>query len=316
MAKVNPASVVAPYAAGATTSVRLRSYLGRDWLLGWAMLLPVVVVIVGLIAYPFVAAITLSFQDRLLGASTYNWVGLANYAAFFDSGSLAFLAVWNTLVYTGVAVIIKFLFGMGMACIVNQQILFRDFWRGLLFLPWAVPLIVASFVWMFVYDEQGFINLLLLDTLGITTDIINFRGSPHLAMPALIAVAVWTGTPFYTMNFLAAMAAIPEDMYEAAEIDGAGTVQRFWHITLPSLQGVILITTMLSAIWTSSNITVMYTLTKGGPQHLTATIPYLAYELAIERKIMGAGAAVSLLMVPAYVIIVLILSKRMLRQES
>jgi ABC-type molybdate transport system permease subunit len=169
---------------------------------------------------------------------------------------------------------------------------------------------------MFIYDEQGFVNLLLLDTLGVTRDIINFRGSPQLAMGAVIAVAVWTGTPFYTMNFLAAMQAISEEAYEAAEIDGAGTFQRFWHITLPSLGGVILITTMLSAIWTSSNITVIYILTKGGPQHLTATVPYLAYELAIERKIMGAGAAVSLLMVPIYVVIVLILSKRMLRQES
>lgn len=316
MEKVNPASAFAPFAVESSTSIRLRRYLGRDWLLGWAMLLPVLLVIVGLIAYPFYAAITLSFQDRLLGSSTYTWVGLANYAAFFEGGSLALLAVWNTFVYTGVAVAIKFLFGLAMACIVNQQIIFRDFWRGLLFLPWAVPLIVASFVWMFVYDEQGFINLLLLDNLGITKDIINFRGSPSLAMPALIAVAVWTGTPFYTMNFLAAMAAIPDDMYEAAEIDGAGTFKRFWHITLPSLQGVILITTMLSAIWTSSNITVMYTLTKGGPQHLTATIPYLAYELAIERKIMGAGAAVSLLIVPAYIVIVLILSKRMLKQEA
>jgi multiple sugar transport system permease protein len=261
-------------------------------------------------------AISMSFQDRLLGASTYTWVGLANYADFFQGGSFALLAVWNTFLYTGVAVGVKFLFGLAMACICNQQLVFRDFWRGLLFLPWAVPLIVASFVWMFVYDEQGFINLLLLDTLGWTKDIINFRGNPALAMGAVIAVAIWTGTPFYTMNFLAAMQAIPEDMYEAAEIDGAATFQRFWHITLPGLQGVILITTMLSAIWTSSNITVIYILTKGGPQHLTATVPYLAYELAIERKLMGAGAAVSLLMVPAYMVIVWVLSKRMLRQEG
>jgi len=316
MAKVNPASVFAPYAAESTMPVRLRHYLGRDWLLGWAMLLPVLLVVLGLITYPFFVAISMSFQDRLLGASTFTWVGLANYAEFFQGGSFALLALWNTFLYTGLAVSIKFLIGMGMACIVNQQIIARDFWRGLLFLPWAVPLIVATFVWMFVYDEQGFINLLLLDTLGITTDIINFRGSPSLAMGAIIAVAVWTGTPFYTMNFLAGMQAIAEEAYEAAEIDGAGTFQRFWHITLPSLQGVILITTMLSAIWTSSNITIIYILTKGGPQHLTATIPYLAYELAIERKLMGAGAAVSLLIVPAYVIIVLILSKRMLRQES
>lgn len=316
MAKVDPASVFAPYTAESSGSLALRRVLGRDWALGWALLLPVVLVVVGLIAYPFAVAISMSFQDRLLGSSTFTWVGLNNYTEFFSGSSFALLAAWNTLFYTGVAVGMKFFFGLGMACITNQNIVFRDFWRGLFFLPWAVPLIVASFVWMFVYDEQGFINLLLLDTLGITKDVINFRGNPQLAMGAVIAVAVWTGTPFYTMNFLAGMQAIPEDMYEAAEIDGAGTFQRFWNITLPSLSGVILITTMLSAIWTSSNITVVYILTKGGPQHLTATLPYLAYELAIERKFMGAGAAVSLLMVPAYVVIVLILSKRMLRQET
>ena len=316
MAKVNPASVFQPpYATPSPTTVRLRRVLGMDWVLGWTLLLPVLIVLIGLMAFPFFTAISMSFQDRLLGGAG-TWVGFANYAEILSNSGYAIQAAINTIVYTAFSVGIKFVIGMSMAAIVNHHIIWRDFWRGLLFLPWAVPAIVAAYTWKFIYDPDGFLNILLVDQLKLSSNFINFLGDPLYAMPALIAMNVWTGTPFYTMNFLAGMQSISEDQYEAAEIDGAGTWQRFLAITLPSLSGVILITTMLSAIWTSSNILQIYVLTMGGPQHLTATIPFYAYELAIQQKRIGAGAAVSMLMVPAYVVLVMFLSRKMLKQES
>lgn len=315
MANVNPASVFEGHAAPSETTARLRRALGTDWALGWTLLAPVLIILLGLMAYPFFTAFKMSFEDRLLGGEGV-WTGVSNYTAVFSNSGFAMQAAVNTVIYTAFSVGIKFLIGMGMATIVNHRIIFRDFWRGLFFLPWAVPAIVAAYTWKFIYDPDGFLNILLIDQLRLSNQFINFLGDPMLAMPALIAMNVWTGTPFYTMNFLAGMQAISEDQYEAAEIDGASTWQRFLNITLPSLSSVILITTMLSAIWTSSNILQIYVLTMGGPQHLTATIPFYAYELAIQQKQMGAGAAVSMLMVPAYVVLVVFLSRKMLKQES
>ena len=132
---------------------------------------------------------------------------------------------------------------------------------------------------------------------------------------ALILVTIWSGTPFWTMNFLAGMQAISQELYEAAEIDGAGTFQRFLYVTLPSLQHVVLVTALLSTIWTSANLTQIFVLTGGGPSYATTTLPMLAYLTAIAGRQMGAGAAISMMMMPGYIILVYFLTKRMLRQE-
>jgi ABC-type sugar transport system permease subunit len=117
------------------------------------------------------------------------------------------------------------------------------------------------------------------------------------------------------MNFLAGMQAISQELYEAAEIDGAGTFQRFLYVTVPSLQHVILVTALLSTIWTSANLTQIFVLTGGGPSYATTTLPMLAYLTAISGRQMGAGAAISMMMMPAYIVLVYFLTKRMLRQE-
>jgi ABC-type sugar transport system permease subunit len=304
----------AAYAASPPLPARLRRVLGTDWLLGWAMVLPVLLIVLGLVGYPFYTAIMTSFQARLLGGEG-TWVGLANYAALLSQQSLFLLAAVNTVAYTFCAVGLKFVLGMTFACVLNHHIVWRNFWRGLLFLPWAVPAIVAGFAWRFLYDTSGFVNTLVVEW-KLRDDFIYFLSDPHLALPAVILVAVWTGTPFYTMNFVAGMQGISDELYEAAEIDGANTLQRFRYITLPGLLHVILITVMLSTIWTSSNITQIFVLTLGGPQHATTTVPFLSYEMAIVNKQLGAGAAISLLMVPAYLLLVIPLTRRMLRQEA
>jgi multiple sugar transport system permease protein len=118
------------------------------------------------------------------------------------------------------------------------------------------------------------------------------------------------------MNFLAGMQAISQELYEAAEIDGAGTAQRFWYITLPGLASVIAVTAMLSTIWTSANLTQVFVLTGGGPNYATTTLPLLAYLTAIPGHRLGAGAAISMMIVPFYMILVYFLTRRMLRQEA
>jgi multiple sugar transport system permease protein len=292
----------------------LRRTLGRDWQLGWLLVAPVVIIVTALLIYPFVDAILLSFQERFIG-KTGTWVGLANYAALFaDSTTPWVKAAVTTLVVTGGAIGVKFLVGITMACVLNQELPARNVLRGVMFLPWAVPVVVAAYVWRFMFDTTGPINGAIAQ-FGFLDDYIYFFNDARLAVPALILVIVWAGTPFWTMNILAGMQAISHELYEAAEIDGASTVQRFWNVTLPGLQPVLLVTALLSTIWTSANLTPIFVLTNGGPNYATTTVPLLSYFVAIPGHQLGMGAAIAMTMVPFYLVLVLFLSRRMLRQE-
>jgi multiple sugar transport system permease protein len=292
----------------------LRRVLGPDWKLGWLLVAPVVIIVTALLIYPFIDAILLSFQERFIG-KTGTWVGLANYTALFADATTPWVkAAVTTLVVTGGAIGIKFLIGITMACVLNQDLPARNFLRGVMFLPWAVPAVVAAYVWRFMFDTTGPINGAIA-TFGFLDDYIYFFNDARLAVPALIVVIVWAGTPFWTMNFLAGMQAISGELYEAAEIDGASTLQRFWNITLPGLQPVILVTALLSTIWTSANLTPIFVLTNGGPNYATTTVPLLSYFVAIPGHQLGMGAAIAMTMVPFYLVLVLFLTRRMLRQD-
>jgi multiple sugar transport system permease protein len=300
--------------APAPRAATLRRVLGPDWQIGWLLVAPVVIIVTALLIYPFFDAILLSFQERFIG-KTGTWVGFANYAALFaDSTTPWVKAAVTTLVVTGGAVGTKFLIGMTMACVLNQDLPARNVIRGVMFLPWAVPVVVAAYVWRFMFDTTGPINGAIAQ-FGLLDDYIYFFSDARLAVPALIVVIVWAGTPLWTMNFLAGMQAISGELYEAAEIDGATTLQRFWNVTLPGLQPVILVTALLSTIWTSANLTPIFVLTNGGPNYATTTVPLLSYFVAIPGHQLGMGAAIAMTMVPFYLVLVMFLSRRMLRQD-
>ena len=292
----------------------VRRLLGPDWLLGWLLVGPVFLIVMALLIYPFFDAILLSFQDRFIGKAG-TWVGLQNYIDFFTNPNSLFLrATWNTLVFTGGAILGKFALGMAMACVLNQDIPLRNIWRGLMFLPWAVPAVVTAYAWRFLFDTSGPINGLIAE-FRLRDDYLYFFNDARMAMSALLVVVIWSGTPFWTMNFLAGMQSIAHELYEAAEIDGASVWQRYWYSTLPSLKHVILVTTLLSTIWTSANLTQIFVLTGGGPNYATTTLPLLAYLVAIPGTQLGAGAAISMMMMPAYIILVYFLTRQMLQQE-
>jgi multiple sugar transport system permease protein len=292
----------------------LRRTLGPEWQLGWLLVSPVVIIVTTLLIYPFFDAILLSFQERFIGKPG-TWVGLANYAALFANANTPWVkAALTTLAITGGAIAGKFIIGMAMASVLNQDLPGKNLFRGIMFLPWAVPAVVSAYVWRFMFDTTGPINGAIAN-FGLLDDYIYFFNDAQLALPALIAVIVWSGTPFWTMNFIAGMQAISHELYEAAEIDGASTLQRFRHVTLPGLQQVILVTSLLSTIWTSANLTPIFVLTNGGPNYATTTLPLLSYFTAIPGHQLGAGAAIAITMVPFYLVLVLFLTRRMLRQD-
>jgi multiple sugar transport system permease protein len=288
--------------------------LRREARLAYALLAPTLLVVVFLVAYPFFSAMYLSLQNKMVG-SPGRFVGLENYAELLRD-EVFLRTAWNSVVYTVVAVAIKFVLGLTMALILDQPRRFNNLFRTLLFLPWAVPVVIVSLNWRWIFDDlSGFLNNFLI-TFHLTHDIISWLSDPRLAMGCVIAVVVWAGTPFYAMTFLAGLQAIPKELYEAAEIDGASIVQQFFFVTVPRLRTIFVTTVMLSTIWTATNLQFVLILTRGGPASRTQIFPHLAYETALGARRLGMGAAVSLVFFPLLVVLIILLTRRMLRERE
>ncbi len=303
-----------------TSSAALRRVLGRDWVAAWLFLVPCMLVLVGLIGYPFVSAILLSFQAKLVGTPGV-WVGLQNYQDLLYGRDLSahFLAsVRVSVIYTLAADVMKFVLGMSMALLLHEQFKGRAFVRAFFFLPWAIPSLIAGLTWKWMYDgtQIGLLNMLAL-RLGLSNELIQWLGNYDLALWSVMVALVWASTPFWAMMFLAGLQAIPRELYEAAEIDGAGVFKRFRHVTLPGLSSVILVTTLLSTIWTATGINFVYILTNGGPANATMIFPMLAYQVGVAGAgRLGVGATISLFLFPVFLVMIFFLTKRMLAERE
>ncbi|HET6373027.1 MAG TPA: sugar ABC transporter permease [Candidatus Polarisedimenticolia bacterium] len=282
--------------------------------LAYSILTPTFLVILGLVAYPFFIGIWLSLQNKMVGAPG-RFVGFQNYVDLFRD-DLFIRTAYNSVVYTVVAVALKFVLGLTMALVLDQERRFNNFFRTLLFVPWAIPIVIVSLNWRWIFDDlSGFLNNFLI-TFHLTKNIISWLSDPSLAMGCVITVVVWAGTPFYTMTFLAGLQAIPKELYEAAEIDGASILQQFFFVTIPRLRTIFLTTVMLSTIWTATNLQFVYLLTRGGPAGRTQIFPYLSYEVALGAFRLGKGAAISLVLFPLLVVLIIFLTRRMLRPSD
>ncbi len=298
----------------------LQAVLGRDWRIAWLFLLPLILVLVLLVTYPLVTGLALSLQRKMVGAPA-TWIGLENYRQLLVGEQYA-AQFWNsvrvTLLYTAVSVVAKFVLGMAMALMLNEPFRGRTLVRTLLFLPWAAPTVIVALTWRWILDGSaaGLVNHVRIAAFDQQT-LVQFLADPAIALWAVVLVAVWQGTPFYTMNFLAGMQAIPPDQYEAASLDGATTFRRFLDVTMPGLRPAIIVTTLLSTIWTANSINFVYVLTRGGPVDATMTFPMLAYEIGIAgARQLGLAAAVSVLFFPAFLVAIVILTRRMLSAEG
>lgn len=296
-------------------SGKVSRFFLRDRTLGYLFLLPALLIVLCLVAYPFFNAILLTFQEKTAGAPG-RYIGLNNYRELLNN-DVFWRTVFNTLFYTGAAVALKFVFGLTMALVLNQERLFNNFYRSFLLIPWAIPTVISALNWRWIYDDaSGLINNVLV-RLELIEETISWLSDPHLAMMSVIAVVVWQGTPFFTMGFLAGLQAISKELYEAAEIDGASVVQQFWHITIPCLSPIIITVVMLSTILTSAGIQFVLILTNGGPADRTMIFPMLSYAYALGgAQRLGMGATVSLFFFPAFVILIFFLTRRMLREKE
>jgi multiple sugar transport system permease protein len=296
-------------------SGKLSRFLLRDRTLGYLFLAPALVVVICLVAYPFVNAVLMTFQEKTAGAPG-RYIGLNNYVELLNN-PVFWRTVYNTIFYTVAAVALKFVFGLGMALVLNQERLFNNFYRSFLLIPWAIPTVISALNWRWIYDDaSGLINNVLV-RFELIDETISWLADPNLAMFSVIAVVVWQGTPFFTMGFLAGLQSISKELYEAAEIDGASVIQQFWHITIPCLSPIIITVVMLSTILTSAGIQFVLILTAGGPADRTMIFPMLSYAYALGgAQRLGMGATVSLFFFPAFVILIYFLTRRMLREKE
>jgi multiple sugar transport system permease protein len=294
---------------------RIQRFLLRDSTLGYLFLFPALLVIVGLVAYPFASAIVMTFQAKTAGAPG-RFIGLGNYRELLHSEQFL-RTVFNTVVYTAVGGGIKFLLGLSMALVLNQERFCNNLFRSFLLIPWAIPTVMSALNWRWIFDDaSGLINNVLV-RLNLIDETISWLSNPHLAMLSVIVVVIWQGTPFFTMSFLAGLQSIPKELYEAAEIDGASVLQQFSYITLPRLQPVFVAAVMLSAILTSASIQFVLLLTNGGPSDRTMIFPVLAYNMALGgAQRLGMGATVSLFFFPVLVVFIIFLTRRMLREKG
>ncbi|MCS7477070.1 ABC transporter permease subunit [Umezawaea endophytica] len=302
-----------------STSQRL---LGRDWRLAAVFIGPTLLLVAGLILYPIVSSVFTSTTERH-GAETV-FVGLDNYTALLDD-TVFHTGVLNSFVFTAYAEIFKVTLGLIAAMMLHHMRRGRAIIAGVILLPWVVPTVVTAFTWRSLFDPIfGSVNVLLTDSgIGPALAAIGlvdkwpaeWLSDPALAMPAVILVNVWKGIPFFTVTFLAGLKAIDSGLYEAAMVDGASPWQRFVHITLPGLRNIMIVTVLLSSIWTFNNFDLIWLMTQGGPGDATAPYVMVAYSKAIQQLQLGAGAAVTLVMMPVIAILVVILVRMMRRGD-
>jgi ABC-type sugar transport system permease subunit len=294
---------------------RFARVLGSDWKMGFLFILPIVVLVLALVAYPFTYAVYLSMTRKFVGVPPV-FVGFENYIRLASDGFFL-RAIWNSFIFTFGSVVFKLGLGMVMALVLTSNIRFRSFFTGVLLVPWVAPTVVSALNFLWIYDGSlGVLNYLLTKVFGITSQGIGWLSEPGWAMASVIFVNIWRGFPFFGISFLAGMKAIPAELYEAAAVDGANAVQRFRHITIPALRNIMIIVVLLSTIWTFNDFGIVYILTKGGPGGATMVLPVFTYEMAFGAQRLGDAIAVALYMLPALAIVIVLLARYMRRGHA
>jgi multiple sugar transport system permease protein len=276
---------------------RLHEWWEQEHIFGYGLILPALLLIVCLVAYPFGMAIYFSLSDYWVG-SPGSFIGLDNFRQIFQN-EVFHRTVYNSFVFTLIAVVLKTLLGVWLAMLLFRAFKFKRLIRGAVLLPWVIPTALSTLAWWWMFDSLysvvnwTAIHLGLMDPPGP-----NWLGMTSYAMAAVIAVNVWRGLPFFAIIVLAGLVSIPREYYEAAEVDGAGSWRRFCHVTLPLLKPVLAVVILFSTIFTFSDFAIVQVLTRGGPVNTTHLFATLAYQVGLTGGNLGQGAAISLFLFP------------------
>ncbi len=293
---------------------RLDTWLNQERTLGYVLLVPALLLLIVFVAYPFFFGVYISLTDAQIGGAA-NFVGLDNFIALL-SDDIFRQTVFNSFLYTIVTTALKLVFGIAMALLLNQSFPLKRFVRAAVLLPWIVPTVLSTLAWLWMFDSTYSVFNWLLSSWfhiqgpGWLSDRVTLAiaNVPILKttwpMISIIIINIWRGVPFYGISFLAGMQSIPQELYEAAIVDGANAWNRFWSVTLPLLRHVITIVLLLSIILTLADFQIVYVLTRGGPANSTHLFSTYAFQLAVPSTELGMGAAVSMYMFPILALVV------------
>ncbi len=270
----------------------LQRFAQRRSSIALAMALPLILLVAGLVVYPAIYAIYLSLLNRKMTA----FIGLAQY--FFLVHRLTFqLVIFQSCLFAITSVIFKALIGFMLAHLMhNIGGKYQRLWRGMLLVPWVIPLALGTLTWWWMFDPSYSAFNWILEQLGFQP--VPWLGVGWIARFCTILVNVWYGTPFFMIMYLAALKSVPDQLYEAASIDGASAVQKLFFVTLPMMRNIISITVLFSLIVTFADFDIVRILTAGGPEDKTHVFATYAFQVGIQSGNIPMGAAVSLFMLP------------------
>ena len=274
----------------------LSDFLVRDTPVAYAFIGPAFFLLLFLVAYPFVLSLWFSLSDARVG-ETGSFIGLDNFARLLRS-SIFLQTLQNSMVFTAAALTLKTVLGMALALLLFRLVRFKRLIRGAILLPFIVPTALSTLVWWWMFEPLYSVVNWTLKHLHLVNHDIPWLPDPYLAMFTVVLVNTWRGLPFFAITLLAGLVAIPREMYEAAESDGAGPAGRFWYITVPLLTPVLAVVILFSAIFTLADFNIVYVLTKGGPINMTHLFATYSFALGLQSGEIGQGAAVSLFLFP------------------
>ncbi|MBM3549178.1 MAG: sugar ABC transporter permease [Alphaproteobacteria bacterium] len=274
----------------------LAEILDNRNVLAFLCMLPAAALLLTFLTYPLGLGVWLGFTDTKIGRPGF-FIGLENYVSLFDD-SVFWLVVFNTLLYTTVATVLKFGLGLYLALLLNNHLPFKALLRAIVLLPWIVPTVLSAIAFWWIYDAQFSILSYMLEKMGLIDQYIDFLGTPNNARASLIAANVWRGIPFVAICLLAGLQTISPSLYEAAALDGATSWQRFRHVTVPMLMPILSIVLTFSVLFTFTDFQLIYAITRGGPVNSTHLMATLAFQRAIPGGQLGEGAAIATAMIP------------------
>ena len=262
---------------------------------GYAFVAPVLIYLVATAVYPIMNVVMMSVRE--VSAGRWYFVGLAQYRQVLQD-----LVFWNafrnTAIFTVASTIAHLMIGTAFALLLNEvwfSRMLRDTTRGALILPWVFSTAAAGLMWSLLYHPFGLLNYLAVGVFH-RPQPFEFLGDPRIALGSVIAVNVWKSYPFYMVAILGELQAIPVDLFDAAKVDGAGTWQRFWYVTLPHLRAVLIAVSTLDIITTFGHVDLINILTRGGPGRATETIAFHVYRTALLDGNLAKGSAISTIM--------------------
>jgi multiple sugar transport system permease protein len=267
----------------------------RNWLGFWFMM-PAVAFLILFLAYPLGLGVWLSFTDARLGRGG-EFVGIENYEYLRDD-SIFWLSVFNTLLYTSVASVIKFAVGLYLALLLNERLPFKAIIRAVVLIPFIVPTVLSAIAFWWLFDPQFSIISWSLKKMHLITTNIDFLGDVWNARWSVIFANIWRGVPFVAITLLAGLQTVSPSLYEAATIDGATNWQRFRYITYPLLTPIIAVVMTFSVLFTFTDFQLIWVMTRGGPVNATHLMATFSYQRAIMSGYLGEGAAISTAMIP------------------